>query len=1137
MTRLRSLAPFLLSALLGSALQAQPFLVEDIWSPSISARWDFPRFAEVGGIVYFTAEDGIHGTELWRSDGTAAGTWLVKDICAGICSSGVSWMDAAGGALYLGANDGFHGPALWKSDGTAAGTVPVRVGVEVHDTIGEVGGVLLFVGSLPGGSKELWRSDGTQAGTVSLSASASDPVPLGYAGSLLLFSAEDPEHGRELWKTDGTAAGTAFVEDLTPGTDTSFSSFRPFHRKFFPAVGGRLFFPAGPRLWVSDGTPEGTYQAADVPLMTVYETSYLAVLGDAVYFSGHDPDHGVELWRSDATAAGTFRVKDLNPGTEGSYPAELVEAGGTLYFRTVSDNDPDPALWTLWKSDGTEEGTVPVKPGAVLNLVYDYSALMALGTGVVFFASDGALGDEPWYSDGTGAGTQMLADAYPGSLSSHGGFFFPLTRIDGGVVTGGQWFFRARTPAGWTLWRSDGTQAGTQLVKQMDDAQGSGLPPSPKMIDLEGTLLFSANDGNTGQELWSSDGTVPGTSLVTDLNPGAPWSSPADLTAFGGFLYFSAWPNNLMRTDGTEAGTEFVGGSFRRELVVAGPGLYYVCVNGFSEGICRADGPFIQTIWGFSIGLAASQLTPAGSNLFFNGWTEDGQELWKTNGVMGGDVKLEIVPGTGSSNPQSIAAFGSSVLFSADDGITGRELWFSDGTPAGTRRVKDILPGAGSSNPRSIVVAGSVAFFIADDVLTGGELWRSDGTTAGTFRVRDIRPGIQSSSIQGLTAFGDSVVLFAADNGTTGHELWASYGSADAAFMVKDIQPGAGSSFPGGFRRVGHTVLFAADDGTHGLEPWQTDGFAAGTFLVHDVFPGPEPSSPSGFTLSGDYLFFAANDGTHGFELWAVDRVELGSTLAATKRVMSPTYPGAAVTYEIVITNTGAGPHPDNPGAEMADMLPTGLALTGASSDVGTLTLDLPNNVVSWNGALAPGESATVLVHATLSPSAIEYGMIFNQASVNYDSNGDGINEKTGVSNDPGRPDPDDPTLATVSTPPLDFHTVTPCRVLDTRTSSPLASGVLQTFAVGGICGIPPAARAVAVNVTVLGATGSGHLVLHPAGIPHSVPITSTANFTPVRARANNAMLPLASGAVDATATVVGGGTVHLILDVNGYYE
>ena len=1122
-----------ISALLGSAVQAQPFLVEDIWAAQSDGDL-FPPFTaelvELGGIVYFTGQDTIHGTELWRSDGTEAGTSLVADICAGICSSGIARLGAAGGALFFGAGDGFHGYGLWKSDGTAAGTVMVRE-VPVFETIGEVGGVLLFVSSSPESGRELWRSDGTGAGTFPLGdlwpgPGDSNPSPIGFAGSWLLFAASDPVHGVGLWKTDGTAAGTSFVEDF------DFLGGWPYDRKLYPSMGGRLYFPGDGRLWASDGTPAGTNQVSDVPLK-VYGNSWLtlAVIGNEVFFPGHDDDHGTELWKSDGTAAGTVRVKDINPGTEDSFPSELTAAGGQLFFRVRAS--PTTFSFKLWRSDGTEAGTTLVEPGGGLALAEDFNALLALGDDLVLFAF-GPDGQEPWRSDGTSAGTQLLADVYPGG-SSFGGFFFPLTRLDAGVIAAGHWFFRALTPDGWSLWKSDGTPAGTQLVKSGGPVQGSGLAPSTEMADLDGVLLFSANDGITGQELWRSDGTAPGTSLVADLNPGSPWdwSSPNHLTAFGGSVYFLA-SGNVWRTDGTEAGTEFVANSFREELVAAGSGLYYVCIGGFSDGVCRADGPFVQTIWGFNLGDTASQLTPAGSNLFFHGSSGLDEELWKTNGVMGDAVKLDISPG-GSSNPQSIAASGSSVFLSADDGTTGRELWFSDGTLAGTRRVKDIVPGAGSSNPRSIVVAGGLAFFVADDGVSGAELWRSDGTAAGTFRVMDIRPGSQSSLIQGLTAYGD-IVVFAADDGVNGHELWASYGSAGAAFMVKDIKPGAGSSFPGGFRVVGHTVLFAADDGTHGLEPWRTDGFAAGTFLVHDVFTGPEPSSPSGFTLSGDYLYFTANDGTHGFELRALDRAALGSTLAATKRVMGPTYAGSTFTYEIVITNTGAGPHPDNPGDEMGDTLPVDLILTGASADAGTVTVDLPNNRVAWNGALGVGESVTVTIEATVSPTIPQYAQIFNQASVNYDSDGNGTLDKTGGSSDPAV-GPDEPTRAVVSTPPLDFHTVTPCRVFDTRSSSALSSGVKRTFTIAGTCGIPTSAKAVTVNLTVVGATGAGHLVLSPAGVTPPLPTATSANFPAVRARGNNAQLPLASGQIDATATVGGGGTAHLILDVNGYYE
>ncbi|MFP5287602.1 MAG: hypothetical protein ACLGI9_17830, partial [Thermoanaerobaculia bacterium] len=298
--------------------------------------------------------------------------------------------------------------------------------------------------------------------------------------------------------------------------------------------------------------------------------------------------------------------------------------------------------------------------------------------------------------------------------------------------------------------------------------------------------------------------------------------------------------------------------------------------------------------------------------------------------------------------------------------------------------------------------------------------------------------------------------------------------------------------------------------------------------------PGETPSSPMSFTLSGDYLYFAANDGTHGFELWALERAALGSVLSAVKRVVSPAFEGGTVTYEIVITNTGAGPHPDNPGDEMVDVLPAPLALTGASADVGTASLDLGQNRVAWNGALAPGGSATITVEATV-PASTERQTFLNQAILAFDADGDGANESAGVSDDPGRGGPGQSTPVVVSSPPLDFHTVAPCRVVDTRDSTPLASGVARTVTVGGACGVPATAKAVAANLTVVGATAQGYLVVYPAGVP--TPATSNINFPAGQVRANSAQIGLAGGQVDARAVVVGSGTVHLILDVSGYYE
>ena len=129
-------------------------------------------------------------------------------------------------------------------------------------------------------------------------------------------------------------------------------------------------------------------------------------------------------------------------------------------------------------------------------------------------------------------------------------------------------------------------------------------------------------------------------------------------------------------------------------------------------------------------------------------------------------------------------------------------------------------------------------------------------------------------------------------------------------------------------------------------------------------------------------------------------------------------------------------------------------------------------------------------------------------------------------------------SVAVVPQPGLDFYTINPCRVFDSRSGAPLASGVPRSIDVAGSgCGIPANAEAVAVNVTVVGATGTGHVSLYPGNYPQ--PATSTINFRLGMDRANDAILELATdntGTLAATAFVSGNGTTHLILDASGYF-
>ena len=125
---------------------------------------------------------------------------------------------------------------------------------------------------------------------------------------------------------------------------------------------------------------------------------------------------------------------------------------------------------------------------------------------------------------------------------------------------------------------------------------------------------------------------------------------------------------------------------------------------------------------------------------------------------------------------------------------------------------------------------------------------------------------------------------------------------------------------------------------------------------------------------------------------------------------------------------------------------------------------------------------------------------------------------------------------ASWSPAPTSFFTVTPCRVFDTRLSAALASNVRRSFPVGGTCGIPASARAVAANVTAVLPAGQGHVTLFP-GTAATAPPTSTVSFAAGQVRASNAILPLGTDGTIAALPVMPGGQVDLIFDVVGYFE
>jgi ELWxxDGT repeat protein len=284
----------------------------------------------MNGIAYFVADDGIHGTELWRSDTTAAGTYLLKDINAGSTSSYIQNITVAGSKLfftvYIYSSASYK---LYVSDGTAAGTKPVAVLPRAAGDFAVVGSTLYFVtGSGAHYSfSQLWKSNGTAAGTVMVAdfntASFNNSDGLGQltnAGGTLYFTvANNSVYGAELWKSDGSAAGTVLVKDIYSGSYGSNPSY-------LTVVNNKLYFAAEGALFYTDGTAAGTAAVinnagAYVPY-NYYSNSYfnyynappLAVMGNILYFEAWTGTTGYELYAYNTTNSlnGIYLVKDIN---------------------------------------------------------------------------------------------------------------------------------------------------------------------------------------------------------------------------------------------------------------------------------------------------------------------------------------------------------------------------------------------------------------------------------------------------------------------------------------------------------------------------------------------------------------------------------------------------------------------------------------------------------------------------------------------------------------------------------------------------------------------------------------------------------------------------------------------------------
>ena len=897
-----------LLALPGAGLE--PYLVKDIEPVATPVGSHPTHLVTFRGAVLFFADDGLSGRQLWRTDGTPAGTFQLSDapanafpepmpffvterlcfflsahpLTTGVPSLWVSDGTPAGtfrlteegvavaslqrlfaasqGLLYFTARDAEHGAELWASDGTPAGTHlvdDVRPGPEGSDVQGlaELRGLVWFGADdgVHGGA--LWRTNGTPAGT----ALALDPIPSSSShGSLedlqvlrnrLVFFAPPPGRGRarQLWAGDGTVKGTSPITSLPQGTVLLEPAVAHANKLYFVVERKRV-----QQLWVSDGTARGTRMLTNAPSSQLSpDLSFNRGVGNRLFFRALDPGHGLEPWVTDGTPAGTRLLRDVCPGACSGHPIPHRVFAGRLYF-TASTSLTGSGLWS---TDGTPEGTRLVKDGIGPTFVFLF---FEAGGRLLFVSADNEHGREIWRTDGTAAGTVRVTDFAPPFLWQEEGFFW--------AVLDGQLFFNADDGEhGYELWRTDGTPSGTALVQDLNQSDAGGSFPR-SFMRLGSQALFFTGTGSE-PELWKSDGTAAGTVPVKAFGPEELDGANPRLSAEAGgvLVYLSVDPSGnhivVWRTDGTEAGT------FR---LTEGSG---VASSGAIEGV--------------------------GSTVFFTLRDEElGTELWATDGTVAGTRLVEdVIPGFADAQPHDLTAFQGKLYYSGIGPGDGFELWRSDGTVAGTELVADVVPGPAGSNPVFLTVhAGRLWFFI-----DGGEqLWSSDGTAAGTRLEIDFRPEPGLFLATFMASLGDRLVI-----SVSGQGLWVTDGTPAGtrkfSFREVDVYGFPWAVFQGRLFFISSGMLSVTDGTETGTGPyqrpdgheffgtgaievlgdrlvftaeldrfapvvvWESDGTQAGT---HPVEPKVGVSDPTALLRAGDRVFFAGFEPLTGWELWAV---------------------------------------------------------------------------------------------------------------------------------------------------------------------------------------------------------------------------------------------------------------------------